>query len=356
LILTVLAAAVSVPTSAFAAPVAAGATAATAALPVTTGPILHDVRPGYGVTSIGWLSDYFAPIRGSAVDTRVYYLDSRMPGPTLFILGGTHSNEIAGIMAATLFVERAVAACGRIIVVPYANSSGASYADTIHPEIGFYSIVAQSGVRTFRYGDRRTSPAHQGPDPEKYVHHPSEQVFAGDESRNLDRAHPGKPDGNLTQQLAYAYHRLLLKEQVDTAFDLHEAGPTSRLANMVVANPKNLDFAVMAVVDLEMQGIVMNVEHSSNDFRGLSHREWGDATPARSYLVETPNPAQLREAVGPDVVGDPANPLARRTATHLATIDAVLAAHELIEGTRTRWTGLPSYRELVTNGLGTYLR
>ena len=95
LVLTVLA--VGVPTSAFA---ASGAASATAALPVKTGPILHDVRPGYGVTNIGWLSDYFAPIRGSAVDTRVYYLDSQMPGPTLFILGGTHSNEIAGIMAA----------------------------------------------------------------------------------------------------------------------------------------------------------------------------------------------------------------------------------------------------------------
>ncbi len=319
-------------------------------------PILHDVRPGYGVTSIGWLSDYFAPIRGSAVDTRVYYLDSHVPGPTLFILGGTHSNEIAGIMAATLFVERAVATCGRIIVVPYANASGASYSDTIHPEIGSYSLTTQSGVRTFRYGDRRTNPAHQGPDPERYVHYPSGQVFAGDESRNLDRAHPGKPDGNLTQQLAYAYNRLLLKEQVDVAFDLHEAGPTSRLANMVVANPKNLDFAVVAVVDLEMQGIVMNVEHSSTDFPGLSHREWGDTTPARSYLIETPNPAQLREAVEPDVVNDPVNPLARRTATHLATIDAVLAAHELIEGARTRWTGLPSYKDLVVNGLGTYLR
>ena len=26
-------------------------------------PILHDVRPGYGVTGIGWLSDYHAPLR-----------------------------------------------------------------------------------------------------------------------------------------------------------------------------------------------------------------------------------------------------------------------------------------------------
>ena len=225
-------------------------------------PTMHDVRPGYGVTRIGWLSDYHAPLKATPVDTRVYYLESEVPGPTLFILGGTHSNEIAGIMSATLFVERAVATAGRIIVVPYANPSGASYPDTLHPQIGFYTITTKSGPRTFRYGDRRTNPEHQGPDPDQYIHYPTGVAFDGNEARNLDRAHPGKADGTLTQQLAYAYHRLLIDEEVDVAFDLHEAGVTSRLANMVIANPKNLDYAVIAIVDLELQGIVMNVEHS----------------------------------------------------------------------------------------------
>lgn len=319
-------------------------------------PIMHDVRPGYGVTGIGWVSDYHAPLRGTPVDTRVYYLDSGVKGPTTLILGGTHSNEIAGIMAATLFVERAVVTHGRLIVVPYANASGASYADTYHPEIGYYSLTTESGVRTFRYGDRRTSLEHQGPDPDRYIHCPSGQEFTGDESRNLDRAHPGKADGNLTQQLAYAYNQLLLEEKVDVAFDLHEAGPTSRLANMLVANPKNIDYAVMAIVDLEMHGIVMNVEHSSDTFHGLSHREWGDTTPAASYLIETPNPAQAPNAIDPDVVNDKANPLARRSATHLSTIDAVLSAHELLDGERTCWVGMPSYDDLVLEGLEQHLR
>lgn len=319
-------------------------------------PVMHDVRPGYGVTGIGWISDYHAPLRGTPIDTRVYYLDSGAEGPTTLILGGTHSNEIAGIMAAKLFVERAVVTHGRLIVVPYANASGASYADTYHPEIGYYSLTTESGVRTFRYGDRRTSLEHQGPDPDKYIHYPSGQEFPGDESRNLDRAHPGKADGNLTQQLAYAYNQLLLEEKVHAAFDLHEAGPTSRLANMLIANPKNLDYAVMAIVDLEMHGIVMNVEHSSDTFHGLSHREWGDTTPAASYLIETPNPAQAPNAVNPDVVTDKVNPLALRSATHLVTIDAVLSAHELLEGERTRWIGMPSYEDLVSGGLEKHLR
>ncbi|MGI6146932.1 MAG: hypothetical protein GX183_04330 [Firmicutes bacterium] len=319
-------------------------------------PTMHDVRPGYGVTRIGWLSDYHAPLKATPVDTRVYYLESEVPGPTLFILGGTHSNEIAGIMSATLFVERAVATAGRIIVVPYANPSGASYPDTLHPQIGFYTITTKSGPRTFRYGDRRTNPEHQGPDPDQYIHYPTGVAFDGNEARNLDRAHPGKADGTLTQQLAYAYHRLLIDEEVDVAFDLHEAGVTSRLANMVIANPKNLDYAVIAIVDLELQGIVMNVEHSDDQFPGLSHREWGDHTQAAAYLIETPNPGQTPGITDPDVVNDPVNPLARRVATHLAAIDAVLAAHEMVDGQRTKYTGLPSYDDLIKFGLGEYLR
>lgn len=319
-------------------------------------PMMQDVRPGYGVTDIGWLSDYHAPLRGTPVDTRVYYLDSGVPGPTTFVLGGTHSNEIAGIMAATLFVERAVATVGRIIVVPYANQSGASYSDTIHPEIGYFTLNTISGQRNFRYGDRRTNPAHQSPDAAKYVHYPSGVEFEGNEARNLDRAHPGKEDGTTTQQLAYAYNRLLVTEKVDYAFDLHEAGVTSRLANMVIANPKNLDYAVIAIVDMELQGIVMNVEHSDNQFPGLSHREWGDHTQAAAYLIETPNPAQTPNAVNPDVVNDKVAPLALRSATHLATIEAVLSAHEIIDGQRTKWVGMPSFTELVNSGLGGYLR
>jgi hypothetical protein len=113
---------------------------------------------------------------------------------------------------------------------------------------------------------------------------------------------------------------------------------------------------VMAIVDLEMQGIVMNVEHSSDTFHGLSHREWGDTTPAASYLIETPNPAQAPNAINPDVVTDKVNPLALRSATHLATIDAVLSAHELIEGERTCWIGMPGYEDLVSGGLEKHLR
>ncbi len=319
-------------------------------------PILHDVRPGYGVTALGWLSDYHAPLRGTPMDTRVYYLDSGRPGVTVVLLGGTHPNEIAGISAALLAVERAVVTEGRLIVVPYANSSAASAVDERRPEIRSWSVQTESGLRIFPYGDRRTQRAQQDPDPEIYYHYPTGAEMAGEEARNLNRVHPGQADGTPTEQLAYAYLQLLQEEQAEIAIDLHEAGVGSRLANMLIANPKNLDLAVIAVVDLEMQGVIMNVEHSSENFRGLSHREWGDHTSVAAYLIETPNPGQTPGLEDVDVVNDPLNPLAKRVATHLATIEAIFSAHEQMRGERFVWSGLPSYGELVENGLGAYLR
>ncbi len=322
------------------------------------GPVLHDVRHGYGVTGIGWLSDYHADLKGTPGDSRVYYLDSGNPGPTVVILGGTHSNEIAGVSAATLIIERAVVEAGRVVVIPWANSSGAASIDERRPHLRTWSLETESGIRTFPYGDRRTNADHQEPDPESYLHYPSLYELPGNEARNLNRAHPGKADGTLTQQMAYAYYRLIIEEEANIAIDMHEAGVGSRLANMLIANPKNLDFAVMAIVELEMQGVIMNVEPSSEAFRGLSHREWGDHTQAAAYLIETPNPGQTPEIADADVdiVTDPVNPLSKRVATQLATIQAVLDAHDMFLGESLKWTGIPSYTELVENGLGAYLR
>lgn len=320
------------------------------------GPILYDVRPGYGVTEVGWLSDYHAPLRNTPVDSRVYYLESGKPGATVVLLGGSHANEIAGIAAATLIIERAEVQAGRLIVIPYANSSGANSQDERRPDVPTWSLLTESGTRIFPYGDRRTRLEDQGADPEVFVHYPTGLNLAGNEARNLNRNHPGKRDGTLTQQLAYSYLQLLIEEEASIAVDMHEAGVTSRLANMLIANPKNLELAVLAVVELEFDGVIMNVEHSSEDFRGLSHREWGDHTAAAAYLIETPNPGQTPGREGSDVVYDSQNPLAKRVATQLVTIEAIFAAHRTMLGEEFVWSGLPSYAELLKNGLEAYLR
>jgi len=316
----------------------------------------HDVRPGAGVTHVGCMSDYNAALHFTPIDTRVYYLESGEPGPTALILGGTHANEIAGVMAATLIIERAVVTAGRIIVVPYANNSAACQSDSTNGGPEWYYIQTPSGLRKFKYGDRRTSVSHQGKDPARYIHYPSGKALSGNSARDLNRVYPGKLNGNLTEKLAWAYMQLIKSEAVTIAIDLHEAGTASKLANTIVANPKNLDYAVMAVLDGSLEGCNMNVDASAPNSPGLSHREWGDATRAAAYLIETPNPGQYSGAVNADVVTDPANPLAARVGTHLTAIEAIFAAHELIDGGRPEWTGIPARGDLVERGLGSYLR
>lgn len=88
-----------------------------------------DIRPGYGVTKQAWLSDYFAPLRGTNMDTPVFILDSGKPGIAGIAMGGTHPRELAGYTAATILIENVRMAQGRLIVIPYANSSAFSIRD-----------------------------------------------------------------------------------------------------------------------------------------------------------------------------------------------------------------------------------
>lgn len=334
--------------------------AQTAAVGLPRGPAMkHDVRAGDGVTATKMLSAYLPSLEGTPGDTTVYVLEGKDPGATAVVLGGTHGNEIAGIMAAVVLVERARVTRGRLVVIPHANNSAVSYTDPQRPGPEWIHLTTASGRRDFKYGARRTQPQHQGaPDPEKYRHPNSTEELDGNEIRNLDRAYPGDERGPLTQRVAAAVMRLLKQERAELAVDLHEAGPESRLAWMIVANPKNVDLGALAVLALEEQGLSMKLEPSSDNFRGLSHREWGDATQARSFLFETPNPGQVEQPAGVDVVDDPRFPLARRVGAQLATLQAVIAAYNdgASPAARVEITDLPSLEAVTRDGLGQYLR
>ncbi|MCU0257324.1 MAG: hypothetical protein MUF60_11355 [Vicinamibacterales bacterium] len=201
-----------------------------AAIELPRGPAMrHDVRPGPGVTATKQLSDYLPSLAGTPGDTAVYVLEGKEPGATAVVLGGTHGNEIAGIMAAIALVERAQVARGRLIVIPHANNSAVSYTDPQRPGPEWIHLTTASGERKFKYGARRTQPQHQGaPDPPKYRHPASTEELDGNEVRNLDRAYPGDERGPLTQRIAAAVMRLLKEERAELGFDLHEAGPESR--------------------------------------------------------------------------------------------------------------------------------
>jgi len=194
---------------------------------------VHDIRPGPGVTSTKMLSVWAPALAYTPGDTQVYMLDGKEPGGTVFVAGGTHGNEIAGIVAAIVLVEHARIQKGRLIVVPHANNSAITDVDPERPGPSSIVVNTPAGDRTFRYGSRRTKASHQGaPDPTKYIHpNPkSTEELPGTEARNLNRAYPGVADGTLTQRIAWGIMRLLLIENVDVAFDFHEAGPESRLA------------------------------------------------------------------------------------------------------------------------------
>ena len=73
----------------------------------------------------------------------------------------------------------------------------------------YLNITTPSGVRKFRYGSRASNPVDQWPDPDVYVHAASGQRLSGSETRNINRAYPGRPDGNPPEQAAYAIAELI---------------------------------------------------------------------------------------------------------------------------------------------------
>jgi hypothetical protein len=337
------------------------------------------IRRGPGVARVVRLSDWFQGIRGTRGDTEVYVLDSGHPGGTALVLGGSHANEPAGSMAAILLVENALPAAGRIIVIPHANASAMSYTDPMEAAPRTFAIAGASGPRTFRHGSRATSPADQWPDPDIYVHASSGQKLSGAETRNLNRAYPGRPDGNFTEKVAYAITSLIRREAIDVTVDLHEAAPEYPVINAIVAHERAMPVASAAILNLEFDGITMGLEPSPARLRGLSHRELGDATPTLAFLMESPNATQgrlrgptdatlLLEGRDPQYVkgqrlgrlfvpfDEGGWPLQVRVGRHIAGLRAIFAAFTSATPLRPiQFDGLPAYEELVSRGLGPWL-
>jgi hypothetical protein len=318
-----------------------------------------EILPGPGVTAIRRLSSYLPSLTNTPGDAFVYFLEGSEPGGTVLVAGGTHANEIAGVIAATVLIEHATVAKGRLIVIPHANNSAATYPDPTRKVPSSYTIKTASGERHFRYGARLTDPEHQGAeDPVRFRNPKSTESLPGQEARNLDRAYPGRSDGNLTERIAWAILQVLKTESVKVAFDLHESPPDSRLAWMIVAHPKSLDLAALAILDLDASGVGMKLERSSETFRGLSHREWGDATEAHAFLFETPNPGMAKSTAGVDVVNDRKHPLSRRVGMQLSSFLAVLEAYDGVAAPAlsVKVQDVPDLPQVVASGLGSFLK
>lgn len=249
---------------------------------------------GPSVVEVKQLSDWFDGVKGTNADTPVYVLKGDKPGGTMLVLGGTHGNEPSGYMSAFTFIENAVVEQGTVYVIPYANHSGMTHNDPGEGNLQYFTLQTRSGERTFRFGSRATNPVDQWPDPDVYVHYPSGQKLSGSETRNINRAYPGRPDGNITERAAYGIATLIRTENVGLTFDLHEASPEYPVINATVAHQNAMSIASEGCINLLLEGIEMSLEQSPTNFHGLTHRELGDYTDTMALLMETANASQGR--------------------------------------------------------------
>ncbi len=339
-----------------------------------------ELYPSISLTKTGVLSDYFQGIKGTSGDTRIYYFDSGKPGASVLLLGGTHPNEPAGFITAALMVENIRVISGRVLIIPQACQSGFTCTDPFEGYPQFFTIETQSGKRKFRFGSRVSNPLDQWPDPLVYFQYPSGQKLSGFETRNLNRNYPGRPDGTFTEKVAFAIMNLIKKEDIDLAFDLHEAAPEIPIINAIVYHEKGEEIALTAVLNLESEGLRYSPELSPKNFHGLSHREWGDRTQVVPFLMETSNPIQGRlrgrtnaklilKGVSKEykqaqesgafriVYESSGEPLKRRVGRHLQGFLAIIDAYnELHEDKQVKVDNLPGYSDLMKNDVGHYLR
>lgn len=266
---------------------------------------LTEITPGEGVSEVIMLSDYFEGLKGTPGDTEVYVMKGEKEGGSVLIIGGTHPNEPSSLMSAVSFIQNAKVNQGTVYVIAYANRSGFTHNDPQEGSPQKMNFTTASGENVmYRYGSRATNPVHQWPDPDVYVHAASGQRLSGSETRNLNRAYPGRADGSLTEQVTYGIVELIKKEDVNLTFDLHEASPEYPVINATVSHEKGMSIAAMGVMNLQLAGIDMTLEPSPVNLRGLTHRELGDYTETIPLLMETPNAAQgrLRGATNEDLV------------------------------------------------------
>lgn len=171
---------------------------------------------------------------------------------------------------------------------------------------------------------------------------------------------------------------LLLLMLIDVTVDLHEASPEYPVINALIAHERAMNLASNVVVDMQMEGVQISLEPSPTDLRGLTHRELGDHTDTLALLMEAPNPAQgrLRDRTDEALVltgksetyvkageigqlyvpyDENGWPIEVRCARHVFGIERILANYSEMYEEPIIVTGMPSYDELVKNGMGPYL-
>lgn len=334
---------------------------------------------GPGVTRTEMLSDYFPSLKNSPGDTEIYVLEGAEPGGSTLVLGGTHPNEPAAYLASVVLIENAVVKKGTLYVIPRANSSAFTHNDAQEGSPQKFTIKTEFGERWFRFGSRATNPVDQWPDPDVYIHVASGQKLSGSETRNLNRGYPGRPDGTQTEQVCYGITTFINTNKINMTIDLHEASPEYPVINAIVAHENAMAIAADVAINMQLDGVDIGLEPSPVNLRGLTHRELGDATDTFAVLMETANPSQgrLRGATNADLViegkdyfyekaaelgrlfvpfDENGHPIEQRVARHIKGVTSFIESMSAYDESKSMIvTKLPSYEELVENGVGKYL-
>jgi hypothetical protein len=216
----------------------------------------------------------------------------------VLILAGAHPYEPASPMTAYVMMENLAVAEGRVFVIARANMSASTQGMLGNAYPPFFRVKTGWGEKTFRIGDRETHPLEQWPDPFTFVHYPSTQNLAYQDSRNLNRTFPGRPDGNLTERTSFAISELIRREKIDLTIDVHEASMGYPVVSTYVCHQRAEELCMMAAMVLSAEQFPMKTETSPKSLRGLTHREIGDFTDSFAVLMETPEPF-IDKFVGP---------------------------------------------------------
>ena len=341
---------------------------------------LEPIVKGDGVTSMQKLSDYLPDLKGTRGDSDIYILQGKEPGGSVLILGGTHPNEPAAFLTTVLLVENLKVDKGTVYIIPRANGSAMSHNDPQEASPQRFRIKTPYGERWFRFGSRATNPLDQWPDPDVYIHAASGQKLSGNETRNLNRAYPGRADGTYTEKVAYAITELIKKNDINMEIDLHEASPEYPVINAIVAHERAMPISSQVVMNMEFEDIQIGLEPSPPSLHGLSHRELGDYTNTYAVLMETANASQgrLRGKTDENLVltgKDPiyvkaqkigrlfvpydenGHPIEERVGRHLTgVVQHIIVMGENEPDKEIIIEGLPSYEDLQKNGVGAYLK
>ena len=332
------------------------------------------------ITEVKKLSDYSDSVKDSVNDANVYIFDSGVPGGTAVLIGGTHPEEPVANMSAQIFTENVKPLQGKVIVINRINRSASLGTRMGEAYPRFYHVKTPWGTKKWRYGDRVASPLDSWPDPEVYIHYPSGQNLAYMDIRNANRTWPGRPDGLLAERTCFAAMELIRKEKADVVMDFHEAELEYAVENTIVVHEKGQPVAAMASMMLTSQtfDVPIGMEFSPKALHGLSHREIGDHSHAVSYLAEVAEPMldRIRGITDEELlmsgkdrfvmkagehkllyapIDENGWPAHKRTARHVTTMMTILQVHNMLTPDKAIiLDGIPSYGDLMDNGMGQY--